>query len=240
MGAHAVAGGEVFAGGRRWDFDNGENSQILFAERGGAWPTMSAELRVQESQTRDNLDAKWIARIAARDQRAFAELYDQYAGLIYTLIFRIVRNASDAEELLEDVFWQLWQKPDRFDANRGSLQAFLVMVARSRSIDRLRSRASRRGDSTSESSIDDLNRSDPRGGPESLASKNEEHQKVKAALLALDPHRRKLIEQSFYDGKTHSEIAAQMQRPLGTIKSEIRRGLLELKESLDDLSQTGR
>lgn len=169
-------------------------------------------------------DFALMRRIAARDQAALRSLYDRHAGLIYALLGRIVRNRDDADELLSDVFWEIWSASARFDESRGCPRTYLVMLARSRAIDRLRSRA-RHGTVMQivESAAPPAN---------DAAESREASRMIRSALDGLDPPQRQMIEYAFYDGLSHSEIAAKTQQPLGTVKTYIRRGLIRLRDSL--------
>jgi RNA polymerase sigma-70 factor (ECF subfamily) len=175
-------------------------------------------------------DYALMRRIAARDQSALRTLYDRHATLIYTLLRRIVRSSDDADELLVDVFWEIWSAADRFDESRGCPRTYLVMLSRSRAIDRLRSRG-RQGATMqiSESSASPADHA---------AEERETAGIVRTALNALDPPQRQMIEYAFYDGMSHSEIAAKTQQPLGTVKTYIRRGLIRLRDSLRTLDRT--
>ncbi|HEY1628790.1 MAG TPA: sigma-70 family RNA polymerase sigma factor [Tepidisphaeraceae bacterium] len=168
-----------------------------------------------------------MRRIAARDQAALRTLYDRHAALIYALLRRIVRNREDADELLSDIFWEAWM--GRFDESRACPRTYLVMLARSRAIDRLRSRGRQ---------VVAMQIADSPAPPGTDAAESREvAQIVRSALDALDSPQRQMIEYAFYDGMSHSEIAAKTQQPLGTVKTYIRRGLIRLRDSLRTLDR---
>jgi RNA polymerase sigma-70 factor (ECF subfamily) len=172
-------------------------------------------------------DYALMRRIAARDQAALRTLYDRHAALIYTLMMRIVRNRNDADELLTDVFFEVWAQSARFDETRACPRTYLVMLSRSRAIDRLRSRGRQAATmQITESSASPI---------DSASEDREIAGIVRSALDALDPPQRQMIEYAFYDGLSHSEIAAKTQQPLGTVKTYIRRGLIRLRDSLRTL-----
>ena len=181
-----------------------------------------------------------MERIAARDPAALAALYDRHASLVFALCARILRDRSEAEEVLGDVFWELWERHDRYRPDRGAPVAYLLTLTRSRAVDRLRSRRARDArmvpvDDESPSNEESAGVSVPPGDPltDSLAA--EQRRRVAAAVGTLADGQRRAIELSFYDGLSHSEIAACLHEPLGTVKTRIRQGLLQLRKSLNEL-----
>jgi RNA polymerase sigma-70 factor (ECF subfamily) len=169
-----------------------------------------------------------MRRVAARDPNALRALYDRHAALVFALCLRILRDRADAEDLLVDVFWELWDKSARFDPGRGSPVSYLVLLARSRAIDRKRGK---RKLATGPLISEDLPATadvDPAAG----ANLAERAELVKQALSQLEPQQRQAIECSFYDGLSHSEIADKLSKPLGTIKTYIRQGLIRMREML--------
>ena len=166
-------------------------------------------------------DMRLVARIRAGDQLALSELYDRYSGVVYGVALRILQDTGAAEDLLQDIFLQLWRKPDAFDSSRGSLGGWLAVIARHRSIDRLRQRKPERD-------IEDCviaSGTDLRDETErSLVI-----EKVRVAMEEMSPDQRKAMELAFFEGLTHTEIAEKTGEPLGTIKTRIRRGLQMLR-----------
>jgi RNA polymerase sigma-70 factor, ECF subfamily len=166
-------------------------------------------------------EMRLVARIRAGDQQAMAELYDRYSKVVYAVALRVLQDAAGAEDVLQDVFLQLWRNPDAFDASRGSLAAWLAVIARHRSIDRLRKRRP-------ETDIEDCVIA---GGPD-LRDETERTlliEKVRGALQAMSPEQRQAMELAFFQGLTHTEIAEKTGEPLGTIKTRIRSGLQQLR-----------
>ncbi|HTL27900.1 MAG TPA: sigma-70 family RNA polymerase sigma factor [Tepidisphaeraceae bacterium] len=177
-------------------------------------------------------DLALLRAMAEGDAAAFGQFYDRHAGLVFALCLRILHNRAEAEDLMIDIFYELWNRIGRFDATRGSPLTYLTMLARSRAIDRKRSLASSGKNepivdesdaATSETPLDD-------------ALTGERRRIVRQALRELDPAQRQAIESSFYDGLSHSEIAAKLNKPLGTVKTSIRQGLIRLRDSLRSLS----
>jgi RNA polymerase sigma-70 factor, ECF subfamily len=166
-------------------------------------------------------EMRLVARIRAGDQQAMSELYDRYGKVVYAVSLRVLQDASAAEDVLQDVFLQLWRNPDAFDASRGSLAAWLAVIARHRSIDRLRKRRP-------EVDIEDCVIA---GGPD-LRDETERTlviEKVRVVLAEMNPDQRKVLELAFFQGLTHTEIAEKTGEPLGTIKTRIRSGLQLLR-----------
>ena len=181
-------------------------------------------------------DREMIARIGRGDQGALSSLYDRLSGPLYSLAVRMLGDAADAQEALQDVFLQIWSRAGTYDPEQSTVFSWAVLLTRSRVIDRLRARARRLrvvvgstedkdspteapGASTSESAAD-------------TADKNEEAARVRFVLNNLPPEQREVIELAFFGDLTHYEIAAQLGQPLGTVKARIRRGLLKLRERL--------
>jgi RNA polymerase sigma-70 factor (ECF subfamily) len=166
-------------------------------------------------------EMRLVARIRAGDQQAMSELYDRYSRVVYAVALRVLQDAAAAEDILQDVFLQLWRNPDAFDASRGNLTAWLAVIARHRSIDRLRKRRP-------ETDIEDCIIA---GGPD-LRDETERTlvvEKVRAALAEMNPDQRGVLELAFFQGLTHTEIAEKTGQPLGTIKTRIRSGLKYLR-----------
>jgi RNA polymerase sigma-70 factor (ECF subfamily) len=150
-----------------------------------------------------------------------SELYDRYSKVVYAVALRVLQDAAGAEDVLQDVFLQLWRNPDAFDASRGSLAAWLAVIARHRSIDRLRKRRP-------ETDIEDCVIA---SGPD-LRDETERAlliEKVRGALEVMSPEQRQAMELAFFQGLTHTEIAEKTGEPLGTIKTRIRSGLQQLR-----------
>ena len=174
-------------------------------------------------------DARIVARLAAGDMDAAAELYDRYAGQVFGLARRILRNDRDAEEVVQDVFSQAWRTASAFESARGSVGAWLLMMARSRSIDRLRARQSR-PDTLAEPYADSLRA--PGLLPSDQVLSDEQANRVREALVALPGPQRQALELAYYEGLTQSEIAEKLTEPLGTVKTRMRTALATLRERL--------
>ena len=170
-------------------------------------------------------DATLIARLVERDESALAALYDRYAGLLSSVLNRILRDTQAAEEILQDIFYQLWRTAAQFDPARGSLPGWLLVIARNRAISRLRRHNPASGDELLENTV---------VLPTNLESTIAQRQligKVKGALDSLPKEQRAAIELAYFEGLTHSEIAARTGDPLGTVKTRLRSALETLKRN---------
>lgn len=180
------------------------------------------------------IDLALIQRIRLEDQGALDELYRRYSSPVYSLVWKILQNSEEAEDVALDVFWQVWRQAERYDPSRGAPPAWIFTLARSRAIDRLRARH-RKEDRTL--SIDDpdvhLDPLDEEATPEKLASFRQARDAVRKAMETLSPVQREAVELAFFQGLTHVEIAEKLNQPLGTVKTRIRQGLIRLRKHLD-------
>jgi len=169
-----------------------------------------------------------IRQMAAGDREAFGSFYDRYASLVYPLIVRIVRDRSDAADVLQDVFWEAWQGATSYDPGRGTPEAWMIMRARARAIDRVRS-VRRRGE-TFVAPVDEKLAAAPDVAGGDAAERAADRDVVQGALSQLPLAQREVIELAYYAGLTQTEIAERLQQPLGTVKTRIRLGLERLRE----------
>jgi RNA polymerase sigma-70 factor (ECF subfamily) len=171
-----------------------------------------------------------ITRIARGDQEAFGRLYDAFAPMAFRLIRRVLRDPAPAEEVLQEVFWQVWQDAAQYDPQRGTAAAWLLMRAKARAIDRLRS--IRRRARTFVMPVDEGKAGTEPAGAEDPAVAAEGRGMVRGALARLPEAQRRVIELAFFEGLTQSEIAARLGEPLGTVKTRARLGLERLRGAL--------
>lgn len=175
--------------------------------------------------------AELLRRIAAGDRLAMGEFYDETAGSLFSYSFRILGNAQDAEEAIQDVFVQIWTKAATFDVEIALPFHWALSIARNRCIDRLRARQRR-----SKVMVEKCQDFET-GGPHERAVESESQpdsvEDLRAHLDSLPADQKQAIELAFFGGMTHHEIAEMLKEPLGTIKARIRRGLLKLRENLD-------
>jgi RNA polymerase sigma-70 factor (ECF subfamily) len=161
--------------------------------------------------------------MAAGDPSALGGFYDLFSGLAHALALRILRDRQEAEDVVQEVFMQAWRQADRFDLSRGTPEAWVCMMARSRALDRLRRRASRREEPE-----------DAAPAP-TLVPRNAEAIAVRDALHTLPAPQRRALELAYYDGLTQAEIAERLGEPLGTIKTRIRTAMIRLRDVLEPL-----
>jgi RNA polymerase sigma-70 factor (ECF subfamily) len=170
-----------------------------------------------------------LERIAAGDESAVRECMDQYGGLVWTLARRFSENAADAEDASQEIFLEIWKSAARFDAARGSESLFVTTVARRRLIDRLRARQRRPPTEVYDEHDGDNAVADESSEPSFFAT---EIASAKAALAELDAGERETLLLGIVEGMTHSEIATRTSRPLGTVKTQLRRGLEKVRRKL--------
>ena len=179
-----------------------------------------------EDQTADRLA---LARIARGDHEALAELYHRHARPVYSLALRILQDSGDAEDIVQEAFAQAWSQAARYDVRRGAVGAWLLTLARSRAIDRLRSKRAR-PDRTGDGAIDAV--ADAADAPDLQLLTAEQVERVRAALRGLPVIQRVALELAYYEGLSHAEIAEQLEQPLGTVKTRIRQAMIRLRETL--------
>jgi RNA polymerase sigma-70 factor (ECF subfamily) len=175
-------------------------------------------------------DRTALDRIGRGDGAALAELYDRHARPIYSLALRILHDQADAEDIVQEVFAQAWRQASRYDASRGQVAAWLLTLARSRAIDRLRARRVRPELLAEGSAADAM--VDPAAAVDAVLVSAEQADRVRAALHQLPFLQRVAIELAYYEGLTHTEIAERLEQPLGTVKTRIRTAVLKLRETL--------
>jgi RNA polymerase sigma-70 factor (ECF subfamily) len=163
-----------------------------------------------------------VSAIRAGDPGAMALLYDRYGSVVYSVALRVLGDTGSAEDVLQEVFMQLWRNPNAFDSSRGNLAPWLAVIARNRAIDSIRKRHP-------ETDVADVVISvepDMAG----VAERARAMEKVRGALSSMPAAQRNALEMAYFEGLTHSEIAAKTGEPLGTIKTRIRSGLLSLRK----------
>ena len=198
---------------------------------------MQLAIDTAETRARDQDLVSLVGLVATGDQSALATLYDATNRLIYSLILRVLGDVSSAEEVLVDVYTQVWRQAASYDANRGAPLAWMATIARSRAIDRLRS------------GWQDQRRKEPlevlgdapanAASPEETTAAAERQRFVREALNLLTPEQREVIELAYYSGLSHSEIAEKLKQPLGTVKTRTRLGMMKLREALAPLLGDG-
>ena len=177
-------------------------------------------------------DARLVRRMAGGERDALAELYDRFSRPLYATAVRILNDATEAQDVVHDVFITLWEKASAFAAERGSAFSWAVTLTRNRAIDRLRSRR-RRAELLEQSVPADLGYAESSGSEaEDLASFHDRARAVRSAVAALPADQKRALELAFFGGLTQQEIAVRLSEPLGTVKARIRRGLGKLRDTL--------
>lgn len=192
----------------------------------------------QDSREQTTRDQDWTAlikRVADGDQSALATLYDSTSRLVFGLILRVVIDRSTAEEVLLDVYTQVWRQAATYDSKRGAPLAWLMTIARTRGIDRLRSGRHENQNKESLDAIGDV--SAGTDSPEAETVSSERRQLVRSALETLSAEQREVIELAYYSGLSHSEIALRLGQPLGTVKTRTRLGMMKLRDALRPLME---
>ena len=193
-----------------------------------------AGFRSESAETQAE-DRDCLRRLAAGDSDAAGHLYDRHARAMYSLVLRIVADEGDAEDVVQEVFAQAWRQAVRYDPSRGAVGAWLLMMARTRAIDRLRAGSRRRARETEVEAAG----SAPGPGPLEGAVAGETRRHVLRAMEELTDVQRRALELAYFEGMTHTEVAAALGEPLGTIKTRIRQGMLHLKERLQAAYEQG-
>lgn len=169
-------------------------------------------------------DARLIVSVRMGDQQAMGELYDRYSSLVYSVALRVLGETGAAEDVLQEVFMQLWRRPEGFDSARGSLAPWLAVIARNRAIDAIRKR---KPETDLEDVILSVEPDLTDGADRKLAA-----EQVRRKLGEMPELQRSALEMAFFEGLTHSEIAAKTGTPLGTIKTRIRTALTSLRTAV--------
>ena len=197
----------------------------IFCNPFGPWRPYIPRLHPEPAQAND---VELLKAIAARDEAALAQLYDRYRTILFGLLMRILNNREEAEDVLQEVFLQVWRKAADFDENRGRPFTWLVTLARSRGIDRLRTLAARErvAEAGAREAVEEFS------DAATDAFKSEQRGLVNKALAQLPDEQKRPLMLAYFDGLTQSEIATRLGAPLGTVKTRMRTGMMNLRELL--------
>ena len=179
-------------------------------------------------------DAALVHRLLQNDVGSFEQLYDRHSRLVYSVVLRILQQAGTAEEVVQDVFLQLWRNASQYDIARGPFVPWLLTLARNRALDTLRLKSERQR--RVEDQKDELPSVVVLPQYEKVIDEKRRAEQVRSLISALQPRQKQAIELAYFQGLSHTEIAEELQEPLGTVKSWIRNGLLRLKEGLEATS----
>lgn len=191
----------------------------------------------REVRTRDQDWAALIKRVADGDQSALTELYDSTSRLVFGLVLRVVGDRATAEEVVLDVYTQVWRQAATYDSKRGAPLAWIMTIARTRGIDRLRSG---KYEFQKKESLDSIGEArSATASPEENTVMSERRRLVRSALDLLSAEQREVIELAYYSGLSHSEIALKLNQPLGTVKTRTRLGMMKLRDTLRPMLEAG-
>ncbi len=185
----------------------------------------------------DKRDRALLRQIVAKEPKALGELYDHYNRLLFGLLLSILKKRTEAEDLLQEVFTQIWEKADQFDAASGSAYTWICTITRNKAIDRLRSKVYKEQKKQSSSLDDDdvhITLYSSENNPLEDTILNERAKLVKQAMEQLSTKQREVIEVAYFEGKTQSEISEEFDVPLGTIKTRMRDAMIKLRTLLAD------
>lgn len=188
-------------------------------------------MQPEQAQT---ADVDLLKSIVRRDEEALAELYDRYRVILFGLLMRILNSRAEAEDVLQEVFLQVWRRAGDFDEQRGKPFTWLVTLARSRGIDRLRSLGAR--DRITQGATREVFEETSDASSDTFRS--EQRELVTSALAQLPEEQRRPLVLAYFDGLTQSEIAAKLEAPLGTIKTRMRSGMIKLREQLSGKNES--
>jgi len=177
-------------------------------------------------------DRQLMRAVAAGSSDALSRLYDRHAAIVFGLARRILMRVEDAEEVVQDVFAQVWRDAGRYVPERATVAGWIVMLARTRAIDRLRARNARPDQTHGAEPGPAAPLPAPGRDPEQVAVSEEDGRKVRQALTSLPPEQRTLVEMAYYEGLTQSEIAERTGVPLGTVKTRVRAAMATLRSAL--------
>jgi len=180
-------------------------------------------------------EREWMARVQNGDKQALRKLYDRFNKILFGMIYKILRNKEESEDLLQEIFVKIWNKADQFDPSRGSAYSFIATLARNRAIDRTRSRAfknRRKDDYVINDDEYSFNLSTENPNPEEKIEITERAVGVRKALAQLNEKERQVLYISYFEGLSQTEIADKIDIPLGTVKYRMRQGMIKLREML--------
>ncbi|MEO8045182.1 MAG: sigma-70 family RNA polymerase sigma factor [Spartobacteria bacterium] len=185
----------------------------------------------------NEVDASLVRQMSAGDEGAFTTFYDRFAPGLFSMIYAILHDQKESEDVLQEAFVQMWKRTATYDATRSSLFTWAVMIARHKAIDRLRSRQRQARLSEAVATETDIHSfSAPSEQADNALARADERGRVRAALSQLGEAQREAIDLAFFGGLTQTQIAERLGAPLGTVKARIRRGLLALREVLGGVS----
>jgi RNA polymerase sigma-70 factor (ECF subfamily) len=207
-----------------------------YLNRGSAAP-VGAEPEMRRAV--DSEDEALVRRMANGDDQALGVLYDRWHGVVHGVVARMLRQAEDVEDVVEETFWQAWRQASRFDRSRGAVQTWLLTIARSRALDRVRALRRRREEPLEGDDGQLVVQQAAEGDPGLDAEASERRRIVEAALSGLPAEQREALELGYFGGLSQTEIAERTGQPLGTVKTRMRLALQKLRSQLEVLRREG-
>jgi RNA polymerase sigma-70 factor (ECF subfamily) len=209
--------------------------------------TVTEPTHIPSAEARDaQVDLDLVARMQSGDERALGAFYDRWFPVVNAVVSRMLKSSDDVEDVVEEAFWQVWRQAGRFSGDRGSVQTWLLTIARSRALDRLRAVRRRREQSIEPEQVDDVSASmitpvaTPPRDPSVEVEHGERRGHVLAALGALPTEQRQALELAYFGGLSQTEIAERTGQPLGTVKTRMRLALQKLRERLSVFAEDTR
>ncbi len=183
---------------------------------------------------RNEDDLRLLLRVKERDQTAFSELYDRYSPLVYSMVLKIVKATGEAEDLIQEIFLQIWNKADMFAQDKGSVYTWIVTIARRKAIDRLRSKEMINKGQSLDADYNFITIPDTAylANPLHATITGEQETLMRSGLAQLSDEQRTILELSYYEGFTQEQISKKLNVPLGTVKTRMRNGLIKLRDNL--------
>jgi RNA polymerase sigma-70 factor (ECF subfamily) len=189
------------------------------------------DLSYQQSVRTNAEDVALIRRMCDADETALGALYDRWMRPLYSLVFHLLKDADEAEDVVEETFWQAWRKASSYEPSRGAVSTWLLTIGRRRALDRLRAKSRRREESmTHTKELADV--ASPASDPSQALESSERRSHVLAALQDLPDEQREVLELGYFQGLSQTEIADMTGQPLGTVKTRMRLAMQKLKEPL--------
>ena len=187
------------------------------------------------SSSKASPEKEMLLKVARGDTGALKPLYERYGGRAFAICLRILHDRAEAEEVLQETFMEVWRRAREYDPRRGGLESWIATIARTRSIDHLRSQ--RTVNRVTQHARPSGTMSAAPAPPDQSAAEAEDRERVSAALKTLPPEQRTVLELAFFEGLSHSEIASRTGDPLGTVKTRVRLGMEKIAALLPDLDR---
>ncbi len=181
---------------------------------------------IMERNSDSNPDQELMTLVKKRDKAAFRELYSRFSQIVFNLVYRILKDRQEAEEVVQEIFLQVWNKAGSYDADRGALSTWIINISRNKSIDRLR----KLGHRSQDTEINEERLNSKYDFSRIIENREERRKVLQEALDTLPEEQRIAIEMVYFEGFTHEETARKLSEPVGTIKTRIRLGVMKLKQ----------